>query len=158
MSARGRLSVCPPSHHSSSPSSFTRFLLFRAFDPNLLRPCLHTLSISSHTPDQDPLIGFSSSLVPLFLCVGLFFPRDQKMKVTQRRRQCEGRFLTETAGSPLPLAMVGIRVRSRGVGGGGRARGEGVGCCGPDSADCRKLYPLISPATPRDKGLRERIG
>ena len=36
--------------------------------------------------------------------------------------------------------------------------GRGAGRCGPDSADCGKLYPLISPATPGDKGLRERIG
>lgn len=49
--------------------------------------------------------------------------------------------------------------RMGGVGGlaEGRER-RGARCCGADSADCRKLYPLISPATPGDKGLRERTG
>lgn len=133
--------------HSPFLSSVCLTLTFSAL-PN-------TLSPFHHTDTQRIKICFSSSLVLLFLCGGLFFPRDQKMKVTQPMQEAERR---EVSHWDCWCSSAPGHGGDSCEGGGGRAREEGVSCCGTDSADCRKLYPLISPATPGDKGLRERIG
>lgn len=99
-------------------------------------------STSAHT------LTHTGPLVPLFLCVGLCFPHDQKIKVTPERSEVSHRVCwCSSAPGHGEDCEKGVVVWRK-----GRRGGEGVGCRGPDSADCRKLYPLISPATPRDKG------
>lgn len=125
--------VCPPSPHLPASSLFVLLSPFPSpspFDPEPVRSLAGARSLHFITyTRRGSRSAFSSSLVLLFLCVGLFFPHYQKMKVTQPMQKAEGRLLTETDGAPLPPATVGIRGRRVGMwgcGDDGRAREEGL--------------------------------
>lgn len=141
---RGRLVQCVMCSVCMCGYMDDLFVLLRASPPLLAPSSFDPLSPSlpAESP-KDQLVCRSPSLVPLFSSASVCsFPVIRRWKWPHVDGRVKRGFSLRLLVFLCPWPWWGF---------------DRVGCCGADSADCRKLYPLISPAAPRDKGLREKI-